>query len=31
MTAGWAQQDHLKQSGTRSRADELYQYDQMSD
>ena len=29
MTVGWTQQDELKQS--RSRADEPYQYDQMSD
>ena len=31
MTAGWAQQDQLKWSWSRNRADEPYQYGQMSD
>ena len=31
MTAGWAQQDQFKWSWSRIRADEPYQYDQMSD
>ena len=31
MTAGWAQQDQFKWPGSRSRADGLYQYGQISD
>ena len=31
MTAGWDQQDQFKWSWSRSRADDPYQYDQMSD